>query len=431
MEESIKSIYQRFCTLPDRLDSININPNFYRTYVVTNHLYVLTALIHFSFIFLFIILGVKELALFNILSVLLWLFSLVMNLKGFMFAGFFLGNIEVVLHALLCTLLLGWESGFHYYILVFAVVAFPFALLGLMKTVILIAANSIVYALIYYLAQNSNPLHQLAVGVTEILSYVNILTFCGFLAVFGYYFIFAISKTEEALQEAQGKVEKAYSLLSKYVAPQLADKISDGQIDSIWKHHRKKLTLFFSDIRDFTSITDSMEPEDMANVLNEYLTEMNKIINEYKGTLAQVIGDGLYIFFGAPESSNDKDHALRCVKMGVDMQQKMNELNKRWFKRGIDEVLLIRCGINTGMATVGGYGSSERKEYTAMGMQTNIAARLEQTCEPGGILISHSTWALVNDEISCTEQGQFNVKGLKKPIRGYRVDAVAGETYNQ
>lgn len=222
----------------------------------------------------------------------------------------------------------------------------------------------------------------------------------------------------------QEKVKKAYSLLSKYVAPQLADKISDGKIDSIWKHNRKKLTLFFSDIKDFTSITDTLEPEDMANVLNEYLTEMNKIINKYKGTLAQVIGDGLYVFFGAPESINDKDHALRCVKMAIDMQRKITELNKVWFKRGIEEVLQIRCGINTGMVTVGGYGSSERKEYTAMGMQTNIAARLEQSCIPGGILISHTTWALVNDKISCSEQGRINVRGLNRAVRTYSIDAI-------
>ena len=228
---------------------------------------------------------------------------------------------------------------------------------------------------------------------------------------------------ENALREEQVKVEKAYRLLSKYVAPQLVDTISDGEIDPIWKHNRKKLTLFFSDIKDFTGITDTLEPEDMASVLNEYLTEMNTIINDYQGTLAQVIGDGLYVIFGAPKSSSDKDNAIRCVKMAIDMQVKMNELNKVWFKRGIDELLQIRCGINTGMATVGGYGSSERKEYTAMGMQTNIAARLEQACMPGGILISHATWALVNDKIPCSEYGKINVKGLNRPIRAYSVNS--------
>ncbi|UCD90889.1 MAG: PAS domain S-box protein [Desulfobacterales bacterium] len=238
-------------------------------------------------------------------------------------------------------------------------------------------------------------------------------------------------KAEAALREEQGKVEKAYRLLSKYVAPQLVDTISDGEIDQIWKHNRKKLTLFFSDIKDFTSITDTLEPEDMAKVLNEYLTEMNTIINKYRGTLAQVIGDGLYVIFGAPKSTSDRDHAIRCVKMAIDMQRKMSALNKRWFKQGIDEVLQIRCGINTGMATVGGYGSSERKEYTAMGMQTNIAARLEQTCTPGGIFISHTTWALVSDDISCSEHGKINVKGLNRLIRAYSVDALSDKNLIQ
>ena len=213
-------------------------------------------------------------------------------------------------------------------------------------------------------------------------------------------------------------------MLSKYVAPQLADTISDGQIDLIWQHSRKKLTLFFSDIKDFTSITDSMEPEDMASLLSEYLTEMNYIVNKYRGTLAQIIGDGLYVFFGAPERTDDRDHAIRCVNMASEMQLKLKDLNNKWFDIGVDETLQIRCGINTGMATVGGYGSSKRKEYTAMGMQVNIAARLEQACEPGGILISHTTWALVKDEISCLEQGKINMKGLQRPIRAYSVDVV-------
>lgn len=192
----------------------------------------------------------------------------------------------------------------------------------------------------------------------------------------------------------------------------------------IWKHNREKLTLFFSDIKNFTNITDSLEPEDMANLLNEYLTEMNDIINKYQGTLAQVIGDGLYIFFGAPQKTNDKNHALRCLKMAIDMQAKMKELNRKWFDDGIDEILQIRCGINTGMATVGGYGSSERKEYTAMGMQVNIAARLESACNPGHILISHTIWALVKEDIPCTTQGKIKIKGYHRPLTVYEVDSV-------
>ena len=229
---------------------------------------------------------------------------------------------------------------------------------------------------------------------------------------------------EENLRLEQKKVKKAYELLSKYVAPQLAETISQGEIDLIWKHYRERLTLFFSDIKNFTMITDSLEPEDMGKLLNEYLTEMNTIINKYHGTLAQVIGDGLYVFFGAPQKTNDKNHAIQCLKMAIDMQAKMKELNKKWFDAGIEENLQIRCGINTGMATVGGYGSSERKEYTAMGMQVNIAARLENVCKPGHILMSHTTWALVKDDIACTPQGKIEVKGYHRPLRIYEVGPI-------
>ena len=327
-----------------------------------------------------------------------------------------------LIHLIISSVMLGRESNFHYFIicslfLVFFV--FPQNKKQIMYLFISLFIVSFVGLEIWFLNFNrliyTDPLF---FDLVRNSLYLGIIFFV-FVISFHAYNVVNIS--EHALKEEQEKVKKAYSLLSKYVAPQLADTIADGQIDSIWKHYRKKLTLFFSDIKGFTTITDSLEPEDMANVLNEYLTEMNAIINNYKGTLAQVIGDGLYVFFGAPDSKNDTDNAVRCVKMAIDMQQKMKDLNKKWFDQGIDEHLQIRCGINTGMTTVGGYGSSDRKEYTAMGMQTNIAARLEQACEPGGILISHTTWALIKNEIPCTENKQIQIKGYQKPIRTYSV----------
>ncbi len=210
--------------------------------------------------------------------------------------------------------------------------------------------------------------------------------------------------------------------LKRYLPVQLVNNIKSDSKDATPEAKRKKLTMFFSDIKDFTQITDAMEPEDMARLLNEYLTEMNNITDEYNGTLAQITGDSLLVFFSAPVYMNDRDHATRCVNMALDMQTRMKELEKKWFKLGIDESLRIRCGINTGMATVGDFGSNTRKLYTAHGMQVNIAARLEQACDPGSILISHSTWALVDDKIQCTEQGQISIKGYHKPVRIYRVE---------
>ena len=217
------------------------------------------------------------------------------------------------------------------------------------------------------------------------------------------------------------KVENAQKILSRFLARQLVEKILHGEFENISGHQRRKLTIFFSDIKDFTKTTDAMEPEDLANLINEYCSHMIKIVYKYEGTLAQIAGDGLYVFFGAPEYRSDKEHALRCVEMAIEMQKQMRVLKEKWYNEGIDLPFEIRCGINTGMATVGGFGSEDRKEYAAIGMPVNIAARLEMSCPPGAILLSHSTWAYVKNKIECEEFGKIEIKGFHKKIRTYTV----------
>ncbi len=224
------------------------------------------------------------------------------------------------------------------------------------------------------------------------------------------------------LQTQTRIIDQAHRFLSRYVPSQLVGKILAGDVEPVRDHRRRKLTLFFSDIKDFTRATDAMEPEDMGGLLNEYFACMNDIIQKYDGTLANISGDALFVFFGAPDSTHDRDHALRCVRMAIDMQQKMRELQHKWFNEGVEFPLLIRCGINTGMATVGSFGSRQRSEYSAMGMQVNLASRLETACKPGSILISHSTWALVNDQIDCLGDEVIEVKGFSRPVRVYEVD---------
>jgi class 3 adenylate cyclase len=224
------------------------------------------------------------------------------------------------------------------------------------------------------------------------------------------------------LQKQKRIVDKAHKFLSRYVPSQLAKKILAGDVEPVRDHSRKKLTMFFSDIKDFTRTTDAMEPEDMGRLLNEYFSCMNDIIQNYEGTLANITGDALFVFFGAPDRTDDRDHALRCVHMAIDMQQKMRELQQKWFQEGIEYPLQIRCGINTGMATVGSFGSRRRSEYSAMGMQVNLASRLETASKPGEILISHATWALVNDQIDCRPKETIEVKGFSRPVRAYEVN---------
>ncbi len=230
-----------------------------------------------------------------------------------------------------------------------------------------------------------------------------------------------VAQRTSQLNLEKEKVAKAQSILSKYVPFQLAEKILAGEIKDVWENSRRKLTLFFSDIKDFTGTTESMEPEDMAGLLNEYLTEMYDIAKKFGGVVANTNGDEIFIFFGASGRFSPKENAVRCVNMAVAMQKKMTELKEKWFSEGICEPLQIRCGINTGMVNVGGFGSEDRKNFTAMGMQVNLASRLETAGKPGGILISHSTWALVKDDFNCRSRGEIKVKGFSHPVIAYDI----------
>jgi class 3 adenylate cyclase len=227
-------------------------------------------------------------------------------------------------------------------------------------------------------------------------------------------------RTEE-LSLANTRLQNAQKHISKYIDPNVAEKIFEGEFAAELSHRRTKLTMFFSDIQDFTQFTDASDPEDVAKLLNEYLGEMAQIVRTWGGTIPQFTGDSIYAIFGAPDSKGERDDALACVWMAVEMQERMKTLREKWWNQGIQLPFEIRCGIHTGMANVGNYGSEGFMEYSAIGLNTNLAARLEQVCKPGEIYLSHATWALVNNEIPCEEVGTIEVKGFHYPIQTYRV----------
>ena len=229
------------------------------------------------------------------------------------------------------------------------------------------------------------------------------------------YFIFYRWRDQEE------QLSRANELISRYVAAQVIERIFKGDYDSVNKHARRKLTVFFSDIKDFTATTERMEAEDLSEILNEYLTEMTHIAEKYGGTIDKFVGDAIMIFFGAPGATSDQDHALRAVRMAVEMQQRMETLREEWRGRGIQLPFHVRMGVNTGQASIGNFGSEGRMDYTAIGRQVNLAARLEVNCEPDRVLISHSTWALVNEEIPCIAKGEITAKGVRDPVKVYEV----------
>lgn len=209
--------------------------------------------------------------------------------------------------------------------------------------------------------------------------------------------------------------------LGRYLAPQVYQSLFDGSRDAEIRTQRKKLTVFFSDIRDFTSSTAKWQPEEITFLLNSYFSEMSKIAAEYGGTIDKFIGDAMVIFFGDPDSRGVRQDALQCVKMALAMQRRMAELQILWRERGSDKHFQIRIGINTGFCDVGNFGSDLRMDYTIIGSEVNLAARLEQAADPGGILISGETWAMVREEIETAPGVPIVAKGFAEPVMAYAV----------
>lgn len=231
----------------------------------------------------------------------------------------------------------------------------------------------------------------------------------------------ANTQLEDKVRERTQALESLTAKLAKYLSPQVYHSIFHGQNDVRVETRRKKLTVFFSDIKGFTEMTDSLESEVLSGLLNNYLDEMAQIALKHGGTIDKFIGDAVMVFFGDPETCGEREDAVACVRMALEMRDRMIVLREKWKNEGIYKPLRIRCGINTGYCTVGNFGCESRMDYTIVGGQVNLASRLESSAEPDQILISHETYALVKDAIACVEKGELSVKGIARPVQTYQV----------
>ncbi len=206
----------------------------------------------------------------------------------------------------------------------------------------------------------------------------------------------------------------------KYVSPKVVEQILEnppelGGVD-------KELTVLFSDIRGFTTLSENMTPQELVNHLNVYLTAMTDLILEYGGTLDKYVGDEIMCFWGAPIPQ--EDHAILACKCALKQMEKLRELNEQWPE---NRRINIGIGLNSGIMTVGNMGSPGRMNYTLMGDNVNLGARLEGTNKQygTGIIISEFTYGLVKDHFIVRELDNIRVKGKNKPVLIYElVDAI-------
>ena len=239
-----------------------------------------------------------------------------------------------------------------------------------------------------------------------------IFIFCSMLIGYGYnYFV-----------ENQKKRE-IKNLIAKYVSKEILEAILSDVESSKLGGKRADVSVLFADIRNFTSISDTLEPEEVSSMLNEYFGEMIPIIFKYKGTVNKFIGDALLVIFGAPIENSD--HSKMAVKCAVKMLEKSNELQEKW-KNDNKPLIDIGIGISSGIVFVGNIGSDERHEYSAIGNAVNTANRLESFNKlyKTNILISEQTYEKVKDIIEANEVDSVCITQNSEPIKIYEIKSL-------
>jgi adenylate cyclase len=225
--------------------------------------------------------------------------------------------------------------------------------------------------------------------------------------------LFALNMSYGYFVESRSK-RQFTELFGQYVPPELVDKMAENPEKYSMEGKREDLTVLFSDVRGFTTISESLDPQNLSAYINEYLTTMSLVIRNNRGTLDKYMGDAIMAFWGAPVA--DPSHHRNGVMTAIQMQQKALELNEEFRKRGWPE-FRIGIGLNSGVMSVGDMGSKVRKAYTVMGDPVNLGSRLEGiTKQYGvGILVGETTKKAVPDVVF-REIDRVRVKGKDEPV---------------
>jgi adenylate cyclase len=223
----------------------------------------------------------------------------------------------------------------------------------------------------------------------------------------------------------EGKEKKAIQgMFSKYVSKSVVDELLKNPEKLELGGEDKNITVLFSDIRGFTTLSEKLKPQDLVAHLNEYLSAMTDIIFKYDGTLDKYVGDEIMAFWNAPVEQ--QNHAELACLAALEMMGRLRELNTSWPE---EKRLNIGIGLNTGIMTVGNMGSQSRMNYTLMGDNVNLGARLEGTNKFYGtnIIISEFTYETVKNSFVCRELDMTKVKGKAKPVKLYELMDSAGQ----
>ncbi|HEX5936755.1 MAG TPA: PAS domain S-box protein [Actinomycetota bacterium] len=244
----------------------------------------------------------------------------------------------------------------------------------------------------------------------------------------GFYIIYHdVTELEQARRRLEARIDEQMAELvrtgelARFLPQQVAEGLLGGRLHAEEPFERRRITVLFADMVGFTDLSESLEPEELAEVLNGYLREMTAAVIAHGGSLDNFIGDGVMAVFGAPQELPEAEQAWAAVEAAMEMRERCHDLATSLRERGIPADPEIRVGLNTAHCTVGVFGSEVMRAYKAVGFGVNVAARLQTAADPGSILCGFRTYALVKDRVTAEERGALSVKGAVRPVEAWEI----------
>jgi GAF domain-containing protein/class 3 adenylate cyclase/two-component SAPR family response regulator len=232
--------------------------------------------------------------------------------------------------------------------------------------------------------------------------------------------LLSLKENERKVAELNTYLTK--SVLRRFLPPPLVDKAAQGELTLDLRPEPRMITVLFSDIIGFTQLSNTLRSRKVAELLNEYLTEMTHAIFEHGGTVDKFMGDAILAIFGAPEEISPNEQVRRAIAAARQMYRTLAELNDRWQAQGIEQPVQFRCGIHQGTAVVGMFGGEERADYTAIGPSVNIAARIQEAAEASTILVSAAVADYLElEEDAITKCSPLKLKGVDETVLTFSI----------
>jgi signal transduction histidine kinase/response regulator RpfG family c-di-GMP phosphodiesterase len=229
--------------------------------------------------------------------------------------------------------------------------------------------------------------------------------------------LLALKANERRVAELNSYLKE--SVLRRFLPTSLVEKASRGELDLDLRPEPRLITVLFSDIIGFTQLSNTLRSRRVAELLNEYLTEMTHAIFDQGGTVDKFMGDAILAIFGAPEEITPNEQVKRAIAAARQMYRSLSKLNERWQTQGISRVQ-FRCGIHQGTAVVGMFGGAERADYTAIGPSVNIAARIQEAAGPDSILVSAAVADYLEEDV-ITKYSPLELKGVDETVLTFAI----------